>query len=112
MISWLVFGVLWVAFPNKLLQYNFDKSKYDWITVHMTQAFGLFCIYSAVPSYLAYKKGDKSYSKKVLMGKTITLLLLLLLMLTANKTIQTSHAKFGMLGLTISIIINLIGIYN
>ena len=47
-VAWIIFGLLWIGIPNTLLTTNFGVRNYDWITVHMTQAFGLFCLFSGV----------------------------------------------------------------
>ena len=111
--AWGIFGLLWIIFPKKLLTINFINTEYDWITVHMTQAFGLLCIFSAVPSYMSLKYNDSDERKKlVIKSKLIFEVVLLVLMLTANKKILPSHARFGMLGLSLCILINAITLYK
>ena len=111
--SWAIFGLLWILFPIKLLSANFGDLQYDWITRHMTQAFGLLCIFSAVPSHMSLKYNDCDERKKlVIKSKLIFEIILLILMVTANDTILPSHLKFGMLGLSLCIIINLITLFH
>jgi len=106
--SWLIFGLLWILFPKKLLLINFEYNNYNWITIHMTQAFGLFCIMSAFPSYNAIKYNDSEDRKRlVIKTKLIVELILLFLMITANKKILYSHFKFGIFGISLCIIINI-----
>jgi hypothetical protein len=111
--SWTIFGILWILFPIKLLSINFGYLNYDWITIHITQAFGLLCIFSAIPSYMSLKYNDCAKRKKmVIKSKLIFELVLLLLMIIANNKILQTHLRFGMFGLSICIIINLLTLYE
>lgn len=113
MYSWVLFGLLWIMLPKKLLSINFVNTEYDWITVHMTQAFGLLCILSAYPSYISLKYNFNDKQKRnTIKTKLIFELVLLLLMITANKKILPSHVRFGMFGLSLCILINLITLYS
>tara|TARA_B100000795_G_scaffold268281_1_gene254956 strand:- start:1543 stop:1899 length:357 start_codon:yes stop_codon:yes gene_type:complete len=99
--SWLVFGILWILFPNLLLTANFGKEKFDWITIHLTRVFGLFCIYSVYPSYMAYQMNDEKIYKQVLIKKLLLEIILLGLMIISNNKIG-----FGLIGICLCIGIN------
>ena len=102
-LSWTIFGIIWIIFPREFLSLEFGKKNYDWVTIHMTQAFGLFCIYSALPSYMAYKKGCNKTAGQVLMKKLVLEIVLLVIMLTANKKYLI---RFGIFGIILCIIVN------
>ena len=91
-----------MLFPNAFLGIEFERKNYDWVTIHMTQAFGLFCIYSALPE-LAYKKGCDKTAGQVLMKKLVLEIVLLVIMLTANKKYLI---RFGIFGLLLCIAVN------
>ena len=102
-LSWTIFGLIWMIFPKAFLGIEFGERNYDWVTIHMTQAFGLFCIYSALPSYMAYKKGCDKTAGQVLMKKLVLEIVLLVIMLTANKKYLI---RFGLFGLLFCIVVN------
>ena len=102
-IGWTIFGLIWILFPSSCLSIEFGEKNYDWVTIHMTQAFGLFCIYSALPSYMAYKEKNDKISGQVLMKKLVLEIVLLVIMLTANKKYLI---RFGMFGILLCIAVN------
>ena len=102
-IGWTIFGLIWILFPKAFLTIEFGERNYDWVTIHMTQAFGLFCIYSALPSYMAYKEKNDKISGQVLMKKLVLEIVLLVIMLTANKKYLI---RFGMFGILLCIAVN------
>ena len=111
-VAWIIFGLLWMGMPNTLLSTNFGVKNYDWVTVHMTQAFGLFCLFSGVVSWTIYQERNQRLGRKILEMKLITEIILLILMIYANKVILESHLKFGMFGLTLCILVNIIVLVN
>ena len=102
-IGWTIFGLIWMLFPSAFLGIEFGEKNYDWVTIHMTQAFGLFCIYSALPSYMAYKEECDKTAGQVLMKKLVLEIVLLVIMLTANKKYLI---RFGIFGLLLCIAVN------
>lgn len=102
-IGWTIFGLIWILFPGSFLGIEFGERNYDWVTIHMTQAFGLFCIYSALPSYMAYKEKNDKTGGQVLMKKLVVEIVLLVIMLTANKKYLI---RFGIFGLLLCIAVN------
>ena len=102
-LSWTVFGIIWLMFPKEFVSIEFGKKNYDTVTIHMTQAFGLFCIYSALPSYMAYKEGCDKTAGQVLMKKLVLEIVLLVIMLTANKKYLI---RFGIFGILLCIAVN------
>ena len=102
-IGWTIFGLVWILFPKAFLSIEFGDKNYDWVTIHMTQAFGLFCIYSALPSYMAFKEKNDKIAGQVLMKKLVLEIVLLVIMLTANKKYLI---RFGIFGILLCIAVN------
>ena len=38
-IGWTIFGLIWILFPGSFLGIEFGEKNYDWVTIHMAQAF-------------------------------------------------------------------------
>ena len=102
-VAWMVFGAIWILFPDLFLCANFGGKKYDWVTLHMTESFGLLCLFTGVVSWMVYNKGDEDMVREILKIKLLIEIILLGLMITANKNIL---GQIGAYGLVFCIAIN------
>ncbi len=50
-------------FPDLFLCANFGGKKFDWVTIHMTESFGLLCLFSGIVSWMVYNRGDELVAK-------------------------------------------------
>ena len=100
-VSWMVYGAIWVLFPSLFLCANFGGKKFDWITIHMTESFGLLCLFSGIVSWMVYKRGDEAMVREMLRIKLLIEIILLGLMVTANKN--------NLLGLNVTANKNILG---
>ena len=108
--------VFYGYFSQNLLKRNFGDD-FDCATIHMTQVFGLLCIYSVLPSFMVYNDDSENINIKkrnVIISKLIFEVILLILMITANlnenNKILESHLSFGIFGLSLCILINSISL--
>ena len=114
-VAHLVFGALWLLYPKQMLEYNTVEMKYDTVHTHMTQTFGLTLILVSAFSYYAINTKNRTFAKFCLMAYIIYSCILLVLQHRINK-IENSywdkekHFKFGMVGLSSSIICCLLGL--
>ena len=108
-VAWCVFGTIWMLFPCDFLCANFGEKKYDWVTLHMTEAFGLLCFFTGVFSLMIYQKNDEELSRELLRIKFLLEFVLLGLMILANKNILN---QIGMYGLVFCILLNIYSFTN
>ena len=102
-VAWMVFGAIWILFPDLFLCANFGGKKFDWVTIHMTESFGLLCLFTGVVSWMVYNRGDEEMVREILKIKLLIEIILLGLMVTANKNIL---GQVGAYGLVFCIVIN------
>ena len=109
---WVIFGLLWIFFPNCLLSMNTVKMKYDDVHTHMTRAFGLFIIYSGIVSYCASSKDETQMNKVMKLRLSISVILLIIMMFdNFNSNLwNIKHIQFGMTGLVLSMLVPIIGL--
>ena len=88
-----------VLFPRQLLSENFGSRNYDWIT----EAFGLLCLFSGLVGLMVNRKNDDDLIREYLKIKLVIEIILLGLMVTANKNIL---GQVGAYGLVLCIAIN------
>ena len=96
-VAWMVFGAIWILFPDLFLCANFGGKKYDWVTIHMTESFGLLCLFSGIVSWMVYNRGDEDMVREMLKIKLLIEIILLGLMVTANKNILEQVGAYGLL---------------
>lgn len=114
-IAYLVFGALWLLYPKKMLQQNTEDVKYNNLTTHMTQTFGLTLILVSSSAYYAIISKNRTFAKYCFISYIIYSCILLLLQNNANNQDKTlwnkkKHYCFGMLGLVFSIICCFMGL--
>ena len=112
--SALIFGLLWYAYPAKLLSKNTKNIQYDSIDIHMTQTFGLYLLYSGVISAYIYHIKNKEVANVIFLTKIFINLILLLSQIQISKQKDTQwdknkHFSFGMTGLILSMVVSLAG---
>ena len=95
-VAWMVFGAIWILFPDLFLCANFGGKKYDWVTIHMTESFGLLCLFSGIVSWMVYNRGDEDMVREMLKIKLLIEIILLGLMVTANKNILGQVGAYGL----------------
>ena len=95
-VAWMVFGAIWILFPDLFLCANFGGKKYDWVTIHMTESFGLLCLFSGIVSWMVYNRGDEDMVREMLKIKLLIEIILLGLMVTANKNILEQVGAYGL----------------
>lgn len=95
-VAWMVFGAIWILFPDLFLCANFGGKKYDWVTIHMTESFGLLCLFSGIVSWMIYNRGDEEMVREMLKIKLLIEIILLGLMVTANKNILGQVGAYGL----------------
>ena len=109
---WVIFGLLWIFFPNCLLSMNTTKMKYDDVHIHMTRAFGLFIIYSGIVSYCASSKDENQMNKVMKLRLSFSVILLTIMIFdNYNSNLwNIKHIQFGMTGLILSMLVPLLGL--
>ena len=95
-VSWMVYGAIWILFPDLFLCANFGGKKFDWVTIHMTESFGLLCLFSGIVSWMVYNRGDEDMVREMLKIKLLIEIILLGLMVTANKNILEQVGAYGL----------------
>ena len=62
----------------------------------MTESFGLLCLFSGIVSWMVYKRGDEAMVREILRIKLLIEIILLGLMVTANKNILGQVGAYGL----------------
>ena len=111
----LIFAFLWYLAPVMLLSYNFDVKNYDCIHKHFARVLGVTLLVNAMISSYALGKKCPYTKSKILCIKVIGGLLLLATMAYDNYSctmgiMGSKHVLFGMLGLSILILIDYVGL--
>ena len=113
----MIFAIFWYLAPVLLLSYNFNikNNKYDCIHKHFARVLGVGLLLNALVSNYALNKKCPYTKSKILIIKVLCGLVLLATMAFDNfkctdGVMGSKHILFGMLGLTILIIINYIGL--
>ena len=109
---WIIFGLLWIFFPNYLLSMNTAHMKYDDVHIHMTRAFGLFIIYSGVVSYCASSRDENQMNKVMKLRLSFSIILLAIMIFDnySSNLWNIKHVQFGMTGLVLSMLVPIIGL--
>ena len=62
----------------------------------MTESFGLLCLFSGIVSWMVYNRGDEDMVREMLKIKLLIEIILLGLMVTANKNILEQVGAYGL----------------
>ena len=113
----VIFALCWYFAPALLLSYNFNvkNNKFDCLHRHFAKVLGIGLLLNALISNYALNKKCPYAKSNILMTKVVCGLLLLATMAYDNfkctaGIMGSKHILFGMLGLTILIIINYCGL--